>query len=364
MSDESRKFGAIGGKTRAANLTKEERSEGAKRAADARWGADLPNAEFPGVLRIGDLEFPCAVLSDGKTRVLTQSDFMAGMGMYYSGWVAKNRSAEDRAADMPHFLGFKNLKPFIDKHLGDLQSIVVKYRTEGGTVAHGIKAEIIPKICEIWLDADREKKLGARQKQIARKADVLMRALAYKGIEALVDDATGFNARKDQEEIARFIQQYVAKDFRQWVRTFPRSFFEQLCRLKGIPFPENMRLPQYFGHIVNDLVYYRLAPGVLEELNRRNPAIDGARKHKHHSLLTETVGVPRVLHHLGVVEGMASTLPSGAYDQLQARVHATFPDYRKLKAPRTRKALPAPTADLDQAELAFSSVPALPAGSA
>ena len=53
---------------------------------------------------------------------------MKGMGMYYSGWVSKNRPAEDAAADVPQFLSFKSLKPFVDKHLGDLQSIVVSNR--------------------------------------------------------------------------------------------------------------------------------------------------------------------------------------------------------------------------------------------
>jgi hypothetical protein len=85
-------------------------------------------------------------------------------------WVAKNRTEEDAAADVPHFLSFKSLKPFVDKHLGDLQSIIVKYRTERGNIAHGIKAEIIPKICDVWLDADEAKTLGARQKQIAQRA--------------------------------------------------------------------------------------------------------------------------------------------------------------------------------------------------
>ena len=77
-------------------------------------------------MTIGELEFQCAVLSDGKTRLITQSDFMEGMGMYYNGWVAKNRSQEDRAADIPHFLSFKSLRPIVERHLGDLQSIVVK----------------------------------------------------------------------------------------------------------------------------------------------------------------------------------------------------------------------------------------------
>lgn len=66
--------------------------------------------------------FPCSVLSDG-TRILTQTDFMKGMGMYYSGWVAQKQSQNESAAEVPHFLAFKALEPFIDRHLGDLQSI-------------------------------------------------------------------------------------------------------------------------------------------------------------------------------------------------------------------------------------------------
>jgi hypothetical protein len=319
-----------GGKARAIKLSQEERRRIAVVAAETRWGKTLPVAEYTGVMEIGDLAFPCAVLSDGKTRVLTQSDFMNGMGMYYSGWVARNRSAEDRAAEIPHFLGFKSLKPFIEKHLGNLQSIIVKYRTKSGTVAHGIKAEIIPKICEIWLDADEGGSLGPRQKKIAAKAKILMRALAHKGIEALVDNATGFSARHDQQQIARFIQAYVAKDMRQWVRTFPRSFFEQLCKLRGIPFPEDMRLPQYFGHLINDLVWDRLAPGIKDELRRRNPQMNGRRQHKHHQFLTENVGNPRLLHHLGVLEGLAQGFDAGEYPKFYSRVNIVLPDARTL----------------------------------
>jgi hypothetical protein len=46
---------------------------------------------------------------------------MEGMGMYYSGWVAQSKAKSESAADTPHFLAFKSLEPFIDKHLGDLQ---------------------------------------------------------------------------------------------------------------------------------------------------------------------------------------------------------------------------------------------------
>jgi hypothetical protein len=174
-----------GARARAAKLTENERREISRKAAAARWDKtkEIPRSEYPGEVRIGDMVLPCSVLSDG-TRILTQSDFMDAMGMYYSGWVSTNRSAEDLAADVPLFLSFKSLKPFINRHLGDLQSITVAYRTERSNIARGIKAEIIPKICDVWLDADENGKLGVRQKQIAHKAKLVMRALAHTGIIA------------------------------------------------------------------------------------------------------------------------------------------------------------------------------------
>jgi hypothetical protein len=102
-------------------------------------------------IRLVDVTMPCAVLEDG-TRVLTQSDFMTAMGMYYSGWVANNAPdiSEMAPAVIPHFLAQKTLIPFVNKHLGHLQDIVLKYRTAKGTMAHGIRAEIIPSICDIY----------------------------------------------------------------------------------------------------------------------------------------------------------------------------------------------------------------------
>lgn len=220
---------AKGGIARAAKLTPEARKDIAQKAAKKRWsknetdGEKFPKAIHLGKLVIGDMGFPCSVLSDG-TRILTQSDFMKGMGMYYSGWVAKN----NLAADIPHFLAFKSLTPFIDKHLGDLQSIVVKYRSTAGSVAHGIKAEIIPKICEVWLDAEEHGKLGSRQLQIAQKAKVLIRALAHVGIVALVDEATGYQAIRPQDALQAYLETIIRKELAAWVKKFPDEFYENI----------------------------------------------------------------------------------------------------------------------------------------
>jgi hypothetical protein len=322
-----------GGKARAANLTPAKRKAIAVTAAETRWGRGLLVAEYSGVLKIGDLEFPCAVLSDGNnTRVLTQSDFMTGMGMYYSGWVAKNRSEAERAADVPHFLSFKSLKPFVDKHLGDLQSIIVKYRTLGGGIAHGIRADIIPKICEVWMDADEANKLGSRQKQIAAKAKIVMRGLAHVGIAALVDEATGFQAVRAKDALAQILAAFVQKELRPWVRTFPAEYYEELCRLRGVAYPPpNMKLPRYFGTLTNNIIYARLAPGVKDELKLISPrSPSGRHRDKLFQRLTDSVGNPKLREHMSVSTSLMKISPDwdtflGYLDRVAPKWDDTLP---------------------------------------
>jgi hypothetical protein len=289
-----------GGFARAEILSPEQRSDIARKGALARWGnGEIPRAEYTGELKIGDMVFPCSVLSDG-TRILTQSDFMKGMGMYYSGWVAKNRASDEGSAEIPHFLSFKSLRPFVEKHLGNLQSIILKYRTATGGTAHGIKAEIIPKICEIWLDAEEAGNIGARQKQIAAKAKLLMRSLAHVGIIALVDEATGYQAVRPKDALQAYLEKLVAKDLAAWAKKFPDEFYENIYRLKNWPWA-GMSKNRYsvVAHYTNDLVYERLAPGLRAALEEKNPKNEkGWRPAKNHQWLTADIGDPMLAQHL------------------------------------------------------------------
>ena len=62
------------------------------------------------------------------------------------------------------------------------------------------------------------------------------------------------------------------------------------------------RRPKHFGHLTNDIVYKRLAPGVLEELRRLTPKTkSGHRKHKYFQRLTDDVGHPKLREHLASV---------------------------------------------------------------
>jgi len=319
---------AKGGFARAKSLSSDALSASGKKAAAARWGKrdDLPKAEYSGQLQIGEMVFPCSVLSDG-TRVLTQSDFMEGMGMYYSGWVSRNRSPEDLSADVPQFLSFKALKPFVDKHLGGLQSIVLKYRTERGNVAHGIKAEIIPKICDVWLDADEKGDLGARQREIAARAKLMMRALAHVGIIALVDEATGYQEHRAKNALARILEEFIAKELQPYVETFPGDYYKEMFRLRGLSFPtDKVKRPQYFGTLTNDIIYKRLAPGVLEELKKLTPKNeDGRLKNKLFQHLTKNTGYPKLKEHLGRVIGTMEN--SADWHDFKAKLDKRYPRF-------------------------------------
>jgi hypothetical protein len=80
------------------------------------------------------------------------------------------------------------------------------------------------------------------------------------------------------------------------------------------------------GNIVNDLVYARLAPGVLEELRKRNPVTEkGYREHKHFQHLTSDIGHPALTRHLHELIGMARPFSTGEWERYYDLVNRTFP---------------------------------------
>jgi len=72
-----------------------------------------------------------------------------------------------------------------------------------------------------------------------------------------------------------------------------------------------VRRPSVIGHYTNDLVYNRLAPGVLDELNRINPTISpGRRKDKHHQWFTPDSGLAKLNLHIAGVMALMRASPN------------------------------------------------------
>lgn len=186
-------------------------------------------ATHEGALQIGDAEIGCAVLEGGR-RVLTQSDFMIALGRARQ---AKGRQHYKGDVNLPAFLTAANLKPFIPSDL-HVTSTQIEFRTLSGNRAFGYPAELLPKVCGVFLDAQAAGKLAKSQEHIAVKSLILIRALASTGITALVDEATGYQYDRPRRDLEEQLKKFLAENLRQWVRTFPADYFKHLCRLRGV----------------------------------------------------------------------------------------------------------------------------------
>lgn len=290
---------AKGAHARAASLTAERRSEIARKAALLKAG--LREATHRGVINIGSVEVECYVLSDGQ-RVLTQESFLKGMGR-----AAKAKGGHGvltAVDDTPAFLAAANLKPLIDKEIS-ASTMPLEFVTVTGLRVRGYAAELLPQVCRVYLSARDQRVLMASQRHIAERADILVRALAGLGIAALVDEATGYQEVRDRHALQALLDKYLQHEHAAWARRFPDEFYRQMFRLKGWKFPtEGGARPGVVGRYTSDIVYARLAPGLLKELEQKNPSDGGQRRVKHHQWLTDDVGHPALTAHLHAVIGI------------------------------------------------------------
>ncbi len=318
-------LGSLGGKARAESLTPEERSEQARHAVEARWEkagklkgrvAKATHGSPDHPLKIGDIEIPCYVLSD-KRRVLHQRGMVSGLGMSRG---SSSVSGGDRLAK---FVSGKALSPYLDKVL-PVVTDPIKFIAPNGMLAYGYEATILADICEAVLKAREGGKLQKQQLHIAARCEVLVRGFARVGIIALVDEVTGFQDDRAPDALAKVLEAFVAKELQPYVKTFPLDYYKELCRLRGKTFSPAMKLPRYFGHLTNNFIYRRLAPGVFVEIQKRNPAnrVGGRRKNKNFQWLTEEIGNPKLLQHLGsVVTLMKISENEEAFNQVLDKVH-------------------------------------------
>lgn len=259
---------SLGGTARALKLSTERRSEIAKRAAAARWASTLPKAVAEGVLVIGSLRIPCAVLDDeNSTRVLTQEGFLTAIGR-----AGKAKGGEGATVDgLPAFMRANNLKPFIDNNL-EVSTTPIEYvPLRGGYQgrAFGYRASLLPGVCWVYQDAMMAGKLLESQKHIGVACGKFLKALTNYAIEDLVDIASGFEDIRKRRAIDKILEREVSQERLPYVRMFPLIFYQHIYRLNGWAFdPESSKRPGVIGTWTND-IYDRLAPGIREALHSR-----------------------------------------------------------------------------------------------
>jgi hypothetical protein len=332
IKKEETEFGSIeaaslGGKARANSLTPDQRKNIARKAVEARWEKagknPLPKATHEGLIHIGSAEIACAVLDDHR-RVLTQSAFYIAIGRTRT--PKAGTGVHSTVDKLPFFLQAELLKPFISPELL-LSTSPVFFHDKSGRRMVGYDAELLPMVAEVYLKmrdwfAKEKKDTPQRFAHIVEACDTLIRGLARVGIRALVDEATGYQYDRPRRDLEKYLERFLAESLRRWVRTFPADYFKHLCRLRGIQLREDMKLPQYFGTLTNNLVYRRMAPGLLRRLKDRRDELGAG---KLHTALSLDFGVPEVLVHLGTVVGIMKI--NTDYDAFEKQLDQIAPIY-------------------------------------
>lgn len=252
-------------------------------------------------LKLGSVEIPCYVLSNGQ-RVFSGRGIQKAIGANSpstSGtWLSKFVNSEAI---------IWNINPGI---LEKFNSPVQFRRNNAGgsqSMTYGYEATLLIDLCSAIIDAFESGKYEVNETYY-KSANIIIRAVAKVGIIALVDEATGYDKAKNRakDELQTWLSTYINDEAKKWVKTFPDQFFEDIYKMRHWTWDKSVGKPQFLGKIINDIVYERIAPLVYKKLKEMNPKLEnGYRRYKHHQFLTSDIGRPALQQHLAIIHSFA-----------------------------------------------------------
>lgn len=280
-----------GGKARAKKLSPRRRKEISKIAVLAKKErASLPKTicgTEDKMIICGDFKIQCFVLEE-ETRVLTLSELLSGFSMSIGGGRGGLRK-------IPGLMARLAKKGIDIKGLDVRANNPILFIKPDGQIANGYDAKLLPDICSVLIDADRKGGCGSRITRYADRAALVQHGFSTMGIISLVDKITGYDDFQKARDFGQILKAFVAKELRPYVKTFPPEWYKQICKLRNIPYdPNSVKYPSYFGHITNNLVYKRTAPGVWAEIKKLSKDSNSLTKPHLHRYLTLETGVPRL----------------------------------------------------------------------
>ena len=280
-------------------------------------------AVHTGVIKLGDFELPCYVLNN-EMRVLSQRE------------VVKLITGGRESGNLYGYLKARAVQPFLPEKFrtndetNDRNSLVFK---AGTNTAHGIQASDLVDICNAYLKARQAGTLQPQQAKLAEQAEMFISACAKTGIDAIVDEVTGFQYFRKANELQEKFKAYLQEEYREWALTFPRQFFLQLYKLEGITPPaQTVPYPKRFGKYVMNFVYDTLDPDIADHLRENNPNPGGL---KHHHQLFNDFGYKNLQDHVISVLGIMKA--SINLERFKENLAIAFPNLRTQRAARLNK---------------------------
>lgn len=256
-----------------------------------------------GVLDLLGFKLPCYVLEDG-TRVLS------GLGMQDALKMTDEDDKQKSGSRLDRYLSQKSLQPFIFKgKTYDHFAPIVCY--DGEKKINGYEATRLVDFCDGMLEARKSIHLSPRQRIIADQCEVLVRAFAKVGIIALIDEATGYQYKRERFELNKILNLLVLEDgrFSETKKFFPPNYYKDMFGVCGIDFtPENIRRkPRFIGWLTSELVYKNLPAGsyVLPKIKERTPKTKGGHYKKRFYRSLTPLGEKALAENISIVRTLA-----------------------------------------------------------
>ena len=233
-----------------------------------------------GELNLAGNIIPCYVTEDG-IRLLSGSKMQEAL---------KISQGERAGTRINKFMRQKAIGASIAKHIpAEAFSPIVCY--QGDRKVYCYKAEALTDMCDAMLEIRKTCRMTAKQKIVADQCEILMRAFAKVGLTALIDEATGYQANRDREELQKILTAYLSDEVARWQLTFSNDFYHELYRLYNIPESTGHSKPLRVGLLTAQLVYDQLPEGVFKAMKEKTGKNEkGAWKYQLHRNLTEDIG--------------------------------------------------------------------------
>jgi hypothetical protein len=291
---------ARGGLARAKALPASQRSDIAKRAALARWGA---KATHKGNFKQDfGIDVECYVLDDPqKTAVISQRGMGTALGF-------------DEKGSGKQFLRTvmgSRIAPYLGDELTEKLNNPVVFQGVGvgaKQAVHGYDVTILIDVCKAIVKAESAGNLLDRQANLAKQAHIILGASAKAGIKHLVYSLAGYNP--SAEEVIAAFKIYIQDEARKYEPEFPSELYMHWHRLYDIPVPVRGK-PWHFKHLTVRHIYFPLAKssGKIYELLKAVKAKEGDRQKKLFQFLND-IGARALRIHLGRVLEMAESSPN------------------------------------------------------
>lgn len=284
MSDSPQQKGGV---ARSRALSAQERSRIAREAAIKRWGNQPLQAVHGSPdkpIKIADIEVPCYILADDR-RVVATNGVLDAFGIARGGAMVKGMNR------LELFAAQDRLKPYVSDDLLARISTPIRFKF-GAQEAYGFDSDTLIEMAEAVVTADDHGVLQAQQVHIAHQCRVITRSLTRVGLIALIDEATGYQTKRDSDELQQILAAYILPEHRPWIQTIPVEFTDEIYRVYGWKRQGQNRGPRYAGKLIRELIYEKMPKPVLPALDEVNPADENyRRKRKHHQFLTEKQGL-------------------------------------------------------------------------